>query len=416
MFMIKPLKEAIEESYTKIRELEIAQLYASCYKTAWETTLSLEEDGKSYVFTGDIHAMWLRDSAMQLLPYLSMADIDVVARALRGVVLQQAHFIQIDPYANAFNRKPDGSCFCADHTQMSPWVWERKYEVDSLAFFLFFLEAYFRRTKDRTVFTETVVGAVQTILEVWRTEQKHAEFSPYRFERDSPLKTETLSNGGQGTLVGYTGMTWSGFRPSDDACELHYLIPANMLAVSVLNSLQELPLPDAILKSAKSLSREIDSGIQKFGVIEHPKYGRIFAYEVDGLGNYTLMDDANLPSLLGAPWYGYCQPEDEIYKNTRRFLLSENNPYYFTGKFGAGIGSQHTRKGYIWPIALAVQGLTSTSLDEKKEILSMLFNTTAGTYHMHESFEANDPTHFTRAWFAWADSMFCLLVQQIYKL
>lgn len=189
-----------------------------------------------------------------------------------------------------------------------------------------------------------------------------------------------------------------------------------MLAVSVLNRLQELPLPDAILKSAKSLSREIDSGIQKFGVIEHPKYGRIFAYEVDGLGNYTLMDDANLPSLLGAPWYGYCQPEDEIYKNTRRFLLSENNPYYFTGKFGAGIGSQHTRKGYIWPIALAVQGLTSTSLDEKKEILSMLFNTTAGTYHMHESFEANDPTHFTRAWFAWADSMFCLLVQQIYKL
>lgn len=167
--------------------------------------------------------------------------------------------------------------------------------------------------------------------------------------------------------MGYTGMTWSGFRPSDDACELHYLIPANMLAVSVLNRLQELPLPDAILKSAKSLSREIDSGIQKFGVIEHPKYGRIFAYEVDGLGNYTLMDDANLPSLLGAPWYGYCQPEDEIYKNTRRFLLSENNPYYFTGKFGAGIGSQHTRKGYIWPIALAVQGLTSTSLDEKRK-------------------------------------------------
>ena len=216
--------------------------------------------------------------------------------------------------------------------------------------------------------------------------------------------------------MGYTGMTWSGFRPSDDACELHYLIPANMLAVSVLNRLQELPLPDTILKSAQLLAWEIDSGIQKFGVIEHPRYGRIFAYEVDGLGNYTLMDDANLPSLLGAPWYGYCQPEDVTYKNTRRFLLSGDNPYYFRGEFGAGIGSQHTCKGYIWPIALAVQGLTATSLDEKKEILSMLFKTTADTYHMHESFDANDPAHFTRAWFAWADSMLCLLVQQIYKL
>ena len=137
---------------------------------------------------------------------------------------------------------------------------------------------------------------------------------------------------------------------------------------------------------------------------------------MDGLGNYVLMDDANLPSLLGAPWYGYCQPEDAIYKNTRRFLLSKDNPYYFRGKFGAGIGSQHTRKGYIWPIALAVQGLTATSLEEKKKILAMLFSTTADTYHMHESFDANDPAHFTRAWFAWADSMLCLLVQQIYKL
>lgn len=155
MFMIKPLKEALEESYTKIKEQEIAQLYASCYKTAWETTLVLEENGKSYVSTGDIYAMWLRDSAMQLLPYMNMADVDVVARALRGVVLQQAYFIQIDPYANAFNRKPDGSCFCADHTRMNPLVWERKYEVDSLAFFLFFLEAYFRQTKDSTVLTET---------------------------------------------------------------------------------------------------------------------------------------------------------------------------------------------------------------------------------------------------------------------
>lgn len=353
---------------------------------------------------------------MQLLPYMNMADVDVVARALRGVVLQQAYFIQIDPYANAFNRKPDGSCFCADHTRMNPWVWERKYEVDSLAFFLFFLEAYFRQTKDSTVLTETVVYAVQAVLEVWRTEQKHAECSSYRFERDSPLKTETLSNGGRGTPVGYTGMTWSGFRPSDDACEMHYLIPANMLAVSVLNRLQELPLPDAILKSAKTLAWEIDSGIQKFGVVEHPRYGRIYAYEVDSLGNYVLMDDANLPSLLGAPWYGYCQPEDAIYKNTRRFLLSKDNPYYFRGKFGAGIGSQHTRKGYIWPIALAVQGLTATSLEEKKKILAMLFSTTADTYHMHESFDANDPAHFTRAWFAWADSMLCLLVQQIYKL
>jgi meiotically up-regulated gene 157 (Mug157) protein len=253
------------------------------------------------------------------------------------------------------------------------------------------------------------------ILDLWETEQYHAEKSPYTFERpDPPKPTDTLTHGGHGSPVGFTGMTWSGFRPSDDACTYHYLIPSQMYAVVVLGYLAEIAREiysdEAMALRAEALAAEIDEGIQKFGIVEHPKYGKMYAYETDGLGNYNLMDDANVPSLLSAPYLGYCSADDPVYQNTRRFILSEENPYYFSGSKLHGIGSPHTDHGYVWPISLALQGLTSDDPAEIEEVLDMMAHSHAGTYFMHESIDANDENNFSRSWFAWANSIFSELV------
>lgn len=416
MELTQYMREKLEEDCSRIRDREIEKLYRSCFRCTWETTLSMEEKEKTYIITGDIEAMWLRDSSMQVLPYMRHLGDDTVRRAVRGLIRKQAELILTDPYANAFNRKGDYSCFRKDRTEMGPYIWERKYEVDSLAFPLFLLEAYYEKSKDASILTEQVLRAAETVITVWKKEQNHAEKSDYTFERDSEVRTETLMNGGKGSPTGCTGMTWSGFRPSDDACRFHYLVPANMLAVSVLRGFAKLPLPERLAEQAQRLAAEIADGIRRYAVTEGPDGGNIYAYETDGLGNYNLMDDANLPSLLGAPWYGFCKTEDPLYQETRKFLLSRRNPYFFQGKYAAGIGSPHTPDGYVWHIGLIVQGLTASSESEKAGILETLKNTTAGTGHMHEGFDPDCPERFTRPWFAWADSMFCLLVEDYYHL
>lgn len=409
--MTTEMQRHLDEDCKYMKNKEFEKLYRNCFSCTWDTTLNRQRDGTTFCITGDIEAMWLRDSSMQVLPYLCMLEDEEVNAAIKGLIWKQAELILTDPYANAFNRNGDYACYFKDKTEMGPYTWERKYEVDSLAFPLFLLEKYCKR-KGNDVITDQVKEAINVILTIWEKEQHH-ESSDYRFQRDSDLPTETLINEGKGSPVGYTGMTWSGFRPSDDACVYHYLIPSNMLAVSVLKGLRDIPVERKTFEKANKLAEQIEQGIYKWGVMNHPEYGEIFAYEVDGLGHYHLMDDANLPSLLGAPWFGFCDKEHPIYRNTRRFLLSESNPFYFSGKYARGIGSPHTPKGYVWPIGLAVQGLTADSQEEKREILEILKNTTAKTYHMHESFHPDKPEEYTRSWFAWADSMFCLLAKEV---
>ena len=157
---------------------------------------------------------------------------------------------------------------------------------------------------------------------------------------------------------------------------------------------------------ALELRDQIEHGIQAHGLVTHPTHGRIYAYETDGHGRHLLMDDANVPSLLSIPYLGYRSASDDTYRNTRRFILSPDNPYFFAGKYAAGIGSPHTPGGLIWPISLAMQGLTSTSADEREDLLETLISTTNETAFMHEAFDPNDPSHFTRPWFAWANSLF----------
>lgn len=87
--------------------------------------------------------------------------------------------------------------------------------------------------------------------------------------------------------------------------------------------------------------------------------GKVFAFEVDGFGSAYFMDDANIPSLLSLPYLGYVDKNDPIYKNTRKFVLSEYNPYFFKGEAGEGIGGPHVGPGYIWPMSIIMRVYTS---------------------------------------------------------
>ena len=373
-------------------------------------------DGTTFVLTGDIPAMWLRDSAAQLRPYLLLCKDDPALQdVLIGVLHRQLEYVVLDPYANAFNREPNGEGHTEDETEMSPWVWERKYEIDSLCFPLDLAYRLWRITGRADVVDERLRAAADAIVDLWTVEQDHEARSPYRFQRDEPdmLPTDTLAREGRGRLTRPTGMSWSAFRPSDDATELGFNVPGNMFASVVLGYLEEMAAEvfadESLAARAKELKADIDDGIARHGMVDHPEHGRIYAYEVDGAGATLLMDDANMPSLLSMPLSGYAAADDPTYVATRRLLLSAENPFYYSGTHAAGIGSPHTPPDQVWPIALAVQGLTSTSAQERQRLLELLRDTTGGTGQMHESFHVEDPANFTREWFSWANAMFCEL-------
>lgn len=397
---------------------KLQSMFKNCFENTLVTTTELTGDGDTFVFTGDIPAMWLRDSSAQVRHYIPFAGQDeALAEIISGLIKRQIKYINIDPYANAFNREANGKCYRLDITERSRWVWERKYELDSLCYPMQLAYLYWKAAGRVDIFDDAFRKAMETIVDLWTVEQRHPEKSRYRFQRNSSLVSETLSNGGLGGETGYTGMTWSGFRPSDDACRYGYLIPANMFAVIVLGYMGQIAAEvyeDKRLEhKAASLKEEIDGGIQTYGVYRHPVYGRIYAYETDGLGNYNLMDDANVPSLLSIPYLGYRDENDPIYINTRRFILSEDNPYYYRGIFADGIGSPHTPKGYIWHMALCMQALTSKDRDEIEKILGQLESTDNDTGFMHEGFNPDKPAEFTRPWFAWANSLFAELICKI---
>jgi meiotically up-regulated gene 157 (Mug157) protein len=397
---------------------KLLKLFKQCFPNTLETTTRLLEDGTTFVFTGDIPAMWLRDSSAQVRHYLPLAGGDKeLQRMIEGLVRRQILCIGIDPYANAFNEEDNDNRYEDDLTELNPWVWERKYEIDSLCYPIQLSYLYWKETGITSLFDSAYKKTMKTIIDLWRTEKRHFEQSPYRFARTTGPKSDTLRNDRMGMPVNYTGMTWSGFRPSDDACTFGYLIPANMFASVVLGYMEEIAetvYGDEQLKhEASTLREEIDFGIQTYGIYRHPVFGDIYAYETDGFGNYNLMDDANVPSLLAMPYLGYTDKDDPIYLNTRAFILSKHNRYYYEGEHARGIGSPHTPDRYIWPIGLSMQALTSTDDAEIAELLRMLMDTDAGTGYMHEGFHVDDPEQFTRPWFAWANSLFAELV---YKL
>lgn len=394
---------------------KIAEMFEKCISNTLQTTIKVKEDDTVFVITGDIPAMWLRDSACQLRPFLMFAKEEPeLTELICGLIKKQMQCILLDPYANAFNEHGDWACWDHDKTDMKPELWERKYEIDSLCYPVQLSYLLWKNTGCTTHFTEEWLEAARTILAVFRTEQDHENKSKYTFERANCSFTDTLSREGKGALVkSNVGLIWSGFRPSDDACVYGYLIPSNMLASVILGNIAEIAEAiyeeQPLAQEAREFAKEVREAIEKLAIVPAQEQ-EYYAYEVDGFGQYLVMDDANLPSLLSMPYYGYCANTDERYQNTRKVVLSDQNPYYYSGEQAKGIGSPHTRNRCIWPMALAIQGITSDSEEEKRQMIEMIAKTDAGTSLVHESFDVDQPEEFTRPWFSWANSVFCELV------
>lgn len=422
--------ECFLKANTKLRTM-----FHQCFYSTLERS-TVWGYGDPYVITGDIYAMWLRDSSAQVTCYVPfLKDSDELKEFIIGVIDRQIRCIMTDPYANAFNREMNGRHSWNDETKTNPWVWERKYEVDSLCYAVKLIYDYTVCMgdipfKDKEENPGENVGArfsavgkisqlFRTILRQWRTEQDHFGKSQYRFYRNDTLERDTLHNGGMGNPVNITGMTWSGFRPSDDACVFGYNIPQNLFACTALKYISELA--EVYLKKydiaaeADALYGDIMRGIRNYGIYLHPKYGRIYAYETDGFGNYVLQDDANAPSLLSLTYLCPDVTDKTVYRNTRRFVLSEDNPVFIKKKDMCGIGSIHTPDGYIWHIALIMQALTSNDREEISNILGILQTTDADTGYMHESFNPDNVYEFTRSWFSWADGLFAQLIMRLYN-
>lgn len=394
---------------SEIFDPELAWLFRNCLPNTLDTTIDYQEsDGPdSFVITGDIPAMWLRDSAAQVWPFLPLARSDEKLRAmLAGVIRRQAGGILLDPYANAYYRDPVLGHWKDDRTEMRPGVHERKWELDSLAYFVRLSHGYWAATGDVSPFGETWRAAMAAMFGLLEIEQGAGQRSRYSFERPGGT---VLPQGGRGRPSAECGLIRCAFRPSDDMVTFPFLVPANaMMAVALrdIGVLLDTLGCAELLSQASRFSAEIFAALEELAVVEHPVHGEIWAYEVDGLGGVHLMDDANVPSLLSLPYLGFCENADPRYLRTRGFCLSGDNPHFVTGTAGTGIGSPHTGPGTIWPMSLTMQALTATDDGEILACLRQLVASHAGTGFMHESFHADDAGSFSRPWFSWANTLF----------
>jgi meiotically up-regulated gene 157 (Mug157) protein len=408
-----------------IMDEELSWLFENCFPNTLDTTVNYRVvNGKpdTFVITGDINAMWLRDSSAQVWPYLSLVNEDKKLRNLiAGVINRQTKCIMIDPYANAFNDGPGDSEWKNDLTDMKPELHERKWEVDSLCYPIRLAYGYWKTTNDTSVFDEDWKSAIKLVVKTFKEQQRKDGTSPYKFMRETAWATDSLPLGGYGNPIKPVGLIVSSFRPSDDATIFPFLVPSNHFAVVSLKQLAEISndaLNDKQFASeCLSLAKEIEEALDKYALVEHLDFGKIYPYEVDGFGNQLFMDDANIPSLLSLPYLNVVNTDDEVYQNTRKFLFSEINPYYFKGKAGEGIGGPHAGLGKIWPLAIIMRGLTSKDENEITQCISLLKKSNADTGFMHESFDKDDSTNFSRPWFAWANTLFgefILFVQKQY--
>ncbi len=422
-FSSKAVEQLITEVKDAIADPKLKWMFENCYPNTLDTTVKFQMKGKkpdTFVITGDIEAMWLRDSSAQVWPYLQLLKQDKELQLLvAGLINRQAQCILLDPYANAFNDGPKGSYWETDNTQhMIKELHERKWEIDSLCYPIRVAYYYWLLTGDTSVFDTDWHNAMQLVVKTFKEQQRKDGLGPYSFTRDCDRPTDSQINGGFGAPVKPVGLIVSAFRPSDDATQYGFLIPSNMFAVVSLRQLAEIE--NKVYGNADfagqclDLASEVDEAIQKYGVVNHPVSGKIYAFEVDGFGNSLCMDDANVPSLLGAPYLGYCKADDSLYQNTRKFVWSDNNPYFFKGKAGEGIGGPHVGLDYAWPMSIIMKGLTTGNAAELKECLTLLRNTDGDTGFMHESFHVDNPAKFTRSWFAWTNTLFGELIVKIY--
>lgn len=418
-FRSEAVERYLAATRLRIADPELAAMFTNCFPNTLDTTVepgSFEGKPDTAVITGDIPAMWLRDSSAQVWPYLPFAAQDPKLRAvLEGVIRRQARCLLIDPYANAFMADlsaPPLEWSRSDKTDMKQGVGERKYELDSLCYPIRLAHGYWKATGGTEPFDARWHDAMRRVVQTMRVQQRKNGLGPYHFQRMALTPTETLGEKGFGNPVNPVGLIFSGFRPSDDACVLPFLVPSNLFAGRSLRQVAEMSgaiLHDpALANEAEALAREVETALRQHAVAQTPE-GTIWAYEVDGFGGQMLMDDANVPSLLGLPYLD-SSPDAALYARTRAFVWTSRNPWFFKGTAGEGIGGPHEGGGMIWPMSQTVYALTSTSDAEIRHAVQMLKVGSAGSGFVHESYNENDPKQFTRAWFAWANTLFGELI------
>ncbi len=424
-FSSAAVEAMISKVQAGVKNKELAWLFNNCFPNTLDTTVNFAMDNgrpDTYVITGDIDAMWLRDSTAQVWPYLPLMKEDKkLQQLIAGVINRQVKCIHLDPYANAFYK--DGTKISewkeTDVTDMKAGIHERKWEIDSLCYPIRLAYKYWKLTGDSSPFDAQWKDAVRSTLKTFKEQQRKDNLGPYHFQRRTDWATDGVPLVGYGYPAKPNGLICSTFRPSDDATVFSYLIPSNFFAVLSLKQAAEMlgsiSHDTALANECIALSNEVSKALQQYATTIHPRFGKIFAYEVNGFGSFHLMDDANVPSLLSMPYLGTVPSTDPVYKNTRKYVLSSENPFYFNGKVAAGVGSPHTGLELIWPIGIIVRALTSTDDAEIKKCMQTLVSTHNGTGFMHESFHKDDPKNFTRKWFAWANTIFGELVMETYE-
>jgi len=418
------VENAIGTIKKNIGNKEIAWLFENCFPNTLDTTVDFEMiNGKpdTYVITGDIDAMWLRDSSAQVWPYLPLIKEDKnLQQLIEGVIRRQTKCILKDPYANAFYKDENkiSEWKATDVTDMKAGIHERKWEIDSLCYPIRLAHGYWKETGDTAPFDSNWREAMKLVIKTFREQQRKDGEGPYTFQRKTDWATDGVPMSGYGYPTKKVGLIHSMFRPSDDATVFPFLIPSNCFAVVALSHLNEIAKAigeNELQKKSQSLSEEISEALNNYATIAHPEYGQIFVYETNGFGSHNLMDDANVPSLLALPYLKFITASETVYQNTRSYVLSENNPFFFKGKAGEGIGGPHAGLNMIWPLSIIMRGLTSNNDKEIKFCLEMLRKSHAGTGFMHESFNKDDASNFTRKWFAWANTLFGEFVMKVYK-
>lgn len=422
LFRSEEVERQIARVKTLLTNQKLAWMFENCFPNTLDTTVHFRKgkDGKNdtFVYTGDIHAMWLRDSGAQVWPYVKLANRDKALKdMIEGVIRRQFKCIILDPYANAFNDGPTGGEWMSDITAMIPDVHERKWEIDSLCYPLRLAYEYWKVTGDASIFDDEWLQAITRIYETLVEQQRKEGNGSYTFKRRTERALDTLNNDGLGAPVKPCGLIVSSFRPSDDATTLQFLVPSNFFAVASLRKaseiLEKVNHNHEFSCRCGNLADEVESALKKYAVYNHPEFGKIYAFEVDGFGNHFLMDDANVPSLLAMPYLDEMDVNDPIYQNTRRFVWSESNPYFFRGTAGEGIGGPHVGYQMAWPMSIMMKAFTSTDDNEIRDCIAMLLSTDAGTGFIHESFNVNDASNFTRKWFAWQNTLFGELILKL---
>lgn len=417
------VEKAIASTKEQLKDPKLAWMFENCFPNTLDTTCEhkmLNGKPDTFVLTGDIHAMWLRDSSAQVFPHIQFAKEDPkVQTMLAGVINRQTWCINIDPYANGFNEGPTGSEWESDNTEMKKELHERKWEIDSLCYPIRLAYHFWKETGNTSPFDAKWVMAMEKVYKTFVEQQRKDNLGPYKFTRTTDRQGDTLLNFGYGSPVRPVGLIVSSFRPSDDATLFGFLIPSNLFAVTSLRQLaemmREIKSNNQLARSCDSLADEVQAAIEAYGIVEHPEFGKVYAFEVDGFHNHVMMDDANVPSLLSMPYLGCLDMNDPIYINTRKMILSSANPYFFKGKAGEGIGGPHIGFGYIWPMSIIMRCNTTQDNEEIRACVKMLRDTDGETGFMHEAFQMDDPKDFTRSWFAWVNTLFGEMVYRLVK-